>query len=134
MTWKLRFIEYYRFRLAKAKHKNLISRKLTKVSVQLSSIITMLSGQFLIFIRKILQHKKRKSNFYSLKSFCAQKNFAFCCFLFVYFCFVGWFLLVLRFLRCRIFLKKIRNYPDNLIYYTIDVYPYQPPYWEVFFY
>ena len=78
-----------------------------------------LSGQFLIFLRKILQYKNCKtSNFYSLKSFCAQKNFAFCCFLFTYFCFVGWFLLVFRFLCCRIFLKKIRNCPHNLIYYT----------------
>ena len=67
----------------------------------------MLSGQFLIFLGKILQHKKRKTSyFYALKSSCAQKNVAFCCFLFAYFDFVDWFWLVLHFLCCRIFLKK----------------------------
>ena len=57
------------------------------------------------------------------KVFVRQKFFVFCCFLFAYFCFVGWCLLVLRFLCCRIFLKKIRSCPDYHIYYTTNVYP-----------
>ena len=75
-----------------------------------------LSGQFLIFfLRKILQHEKRKtSNFYSLKSFSAQKNFAFC---FIHLFLVG-FCLFWVFYAARFFLQKIRNCPDNLIYCT----------------
>ena len=78
----------------------------------------MLSGQFLIFLGKILQHKKRKtSNFYALKSSCAQML------LFVVFCSLILILLIGFGLFCvfyaaGFFLKKIRNCPDNLIYYT----------------
>ena len=79
----------------------------TKIS-NISSIVNVTIRTISYFLKKrILQHKKRKtSNFYSLKSLCAQKKFAFCCFLFAYFCFVGWFLVVLCFLCCRIFLKR----------------------------
>ena len=29
--------------------------------------------------------------------------------------------------------KLVENCPDGLIYYTIDVYPFQPLYWQLFF-
>ena len=83
-----------------------------------------LSGHFLIFLRKILPHKKRKtSNIYSLKIFCSQKKI---CFFVVFYSFifvllVG-FCLFCVFYAAGFFLKEIRNCPDNLIYHTTDVY------------
>ena len=76
----------------------------------------------MVFKEKSCSIKKRKtSNFYSPKSFSAQKKFVFCGFLFAYFGFGGCFCHVLRFLCSWIFLKNIRNCPDNLIYCTTNL-------------
>ena len=51
-----------------------------------------------------------------------------------FFCFVSWFGLICVFVHLKFFGKKknkqVWNCLDNPIYYTTDVYPYQPTYWE----
>ena len=75
---------------------------------------------FFLFLRKILQRKRRgASNFQSLRSFCAQKIVASCCFLFACFCFVSYFLLAPRLLCCRIFLKKKKLKIVLIVSFTI---------------
>ena len=80
------------------------------------SCSTKNAKQAIFILLKVFVRKKKKKKF--------------CCFLFAYFCFVGWFLLVLRFLCCRIFHKKIRSCPDKLIYCATDMYPSWPTYQE----
>ena len=92
-----------------------------------------LSRQFqvclLFFLTKrFLVHK----NTSHLEAYARVKNCCLCCLALVYFCFVSWFLLVTCFCVREIFSsKKINRLEIVLItslYYTTEVYPYQPTY------
>ena len=86
---------------------------------------------FLFFLRKNLQHKKRKtSNFSLIKDFVHKKNLLFVVFYSLIFVLLVGFCMFCIFYAPGFFFKKIRNCPDNLIYYTTDLYPYQPVYQE----
>ena len=88
------------------------------------------------FDEKILNAQKapkcKANNFYLLRSFCAHEKLLPLLFLVCFFfCFFSWLII---FVRLKFFSKKknkqAQNCPDSLIYYTTDVYPYQPTYRE----
>ena len=92
----------------------------------------------LFFLQKDFEHKKQQSAkltiFTFLEVFVPEKLLPLLfSFFFAHFCFVGWFWFDLRFCALKIFFfwkqKRIRldwNCFDSLIYYSTDVYPYQP--------
>ena len=65
---------------------------------------------FIIFLRKdfkrIKSTKHKTSDFYPLRSLCAQKIVAFVIFLFAYLCFASWFLFANVFIRTKSFHEK----------------------------
>ena len=103
-----------------------------------NEVIRIISRQFCFFTKKFwvykkLQSKRKTNDFHHLRRFSARKIVAF-----VVFCLLSFVLLVGFGLWCVFYaqnflVKKIKlpwNCPDNLIYYTTDVYPYQPIYLE----
>ena len=88
-------------------------------SIVYEAIRTIFS--FIFLLRRILQHKKRKTNnVQSLRSFCAQKIVAFVVFYLLIFVLLVSFRLFRVFYAAGFFLKKnkVKNFPDSLIYYT----------------
>ena len=92
---------------------------------------------FFFFYEKILSVKKHQNQKQTISTlldvFCARRKqlpllFFVRLFFFCYLVF-AWFI----FARSKFFRKKSKlawNYPNNLIYYTTEVYPYQPTYRE----
>ena len=113
-----------------------VKRDNKKSSIANEVIRTILSqSNFFFFYERIMRAQKgpkRKTNyFYALRNFCAPKKllpllFSVCLILFC------WFIFACDVFLCaqNLFIKNrlARNCPNNLIYYTTDVYPYQPTY------
>ena len=55
------------------------------------------------------------------------ENCWFCFLVFAYFCFVSWFLLVMRFFYSKFIVEKIWNWFDSFIHSTTSVYPLNSP-------
>ena len=91
-----------------------------------------LSGQLLIFFQEKSCSIKNTTQaiFALLKVFVCKKNLLFVVFYSLTFVFLVGFCLFCIFYATELFFKKLRNGPDNLIYYTTDVYAYQPAYQE----
>ena len=86
----------------------------------------------LFWAYKTAQNRKI-NNFPLLELFLHQKPLPFVVFCSLNFVLLVGFGLICVFVCSKFFYKKKRNCPDNLIYYTTEVYPYQPVYQEFIF-